>query len=294
MTADLGKFVKAMVWAANSDKVGYDQSLPDRLSVEFYSDKLTETDCSWLAVAALRYAGFETGGASYSGNMSEELCKHGWKRVRNDGNPQTGDILLNDADHVAVYVGNGMLAQASIDEKGGIRGGKAGDQTGNEVNVRAYYDYPWDCYLRWTGSGSAAKPAADAKPPSPPQYRVYRDGKWQKWREDGQSAGVSGTAIYDFDARYLGPSGWFQLTLEGGQELDRNQHNDAHAKRVIGITVYYDTDTSKTGGVYYEALYRVQTLSGAWLKWEHDDLDGGAGDDVNAVCRVQLKIRECV
>lgn len=292
MAASLDKFVKAMVWAAESDKVGYDQSLPDRLSVEFYSTKSTETDCSWLTIAALKYAGFDTGSASYSGDLSAALCKRGWKRVANNGRPQVGDILLNDADHVAVYVGNGMLAQASIDEKGGTRGGKAGDQTGQEVNVRSYYDYPWDCYLRYTGGGSA--PAAPAgKKPRSPQYRIYRNGKWQKWREDGQSAGVAGTAIYDFDARYLGVHGWFQLTLEGGQVLERNQHNDAHAKRVTGITVYYDTDTTKTGGVYYEALYRVQTLSGAWLKWEHDDLDGGAGDDVNAICRIQLKIGAC-
>ena len=35
------------------------------------------------------------------------------------------------------------------DEKGGARGGKAGDQTGNEWTLRAWYNRPWDCVLRY-------------------------------------------------------------------------------------------------------------------------------------------------
>lgn len=287
------KFISAIRWAADSDKVGYDQG--DRTTVRFYSSKPTESDCSWLVVAALRHAGFETGGASYTGNMAEELCKHGWKRVANDGNPQAGDILLNHVNHVAVWLGD-CLAQASSDENGDIRGGRAGDQTGDEVNTRGYYNYPWDCYLRWTGvrdtPSQAAKPVAAKKTPPCPKYRAFFGGKWQVWMTDGKQAGASGTPIYDFEAKGLGSKGWFQLTLEGGVVLPKNKRNEKRAKRVIGITVYYDTDVSKYGR-YYEAYYRVRPKGRDWLKWETDDLDGGAGDDRNAVCCFQMKLRRC-
>ena len=107
-------------------------------------------DCSSLVIHGLQEAGFDTGGATYTGNMSANLTARGWTRVANNGNPQAGDILLNDRDHVAVYLGGGLLAQASISENNSIAG-QPGDQTGQETNVSAYYHYPWNCYLRYTG-----------------------------------------------------------------------------------------------------------------------------------------------
>jgi len=120
-----------------------------------------ECDCSSLVIWCLSEAGFDTGntprygfwpttGATYTGNMSSVLTARGWKRLPNDGHPKTGDILLNDAHHVAVYVGNGLISQASNGEHGAT-GNQTGDQTGRETITRGYYNYPWDCYLRWTG-----------------------------------------------------------------------------------------------------------------------------------------------
>ncbi|OXN01672.1 endolysin-like domain-containing protein [Bifidobacterium vansinderenii] len=111
-----------------------------------------ECDCSSLVIHCLREAGFDTGSASYTGNMSQQLCARGWKRLPNNGRPAKGDILLNDVHHVAVYLGGGKLAQASIDERGRASGGQSGDQTGYETNIRSYYNYPWSCYLRYAGS----------------------------------------------------------------------------------------------------------------------------------------------
>lgn len=119
-----------------------------------------ECDCSSLVIFALREAGFDTGSATYTGNLSDNLTKRGWKRMPVDGHPQPGDVLLNDVHHVAVYIGNGQLAQASISENGTISG-RPGDQTNNETNVRAYYNYPWNCYLRYQG-GSTPAPSAPA------------------------------------------------------------------------------------------------------------------------------------
>lgn len=107
-------------------------------------------DCSSLVIWSLREAGFDTGGATYTGNMGGELCARGWLRLPVDGAPLPGDILLNDRDHVAVHIGGGLLCQASISETGGVSGAP-GDQTGSETNTSRYYDYPWDCYLRYTG-----------------------------------------------------------------------------------------------------------------------------------------------
>ena len=115
-----------------------------------------ECDCSSLVIHCLQEAGFDTGDASYTGNMSEELCARGWVRCANDGNPQRGDILLNDSHHVAVYIGGGLLCQASRNENHGANGGQPGDQDGYETNTRAYYDFPWTCYLRYGGGSTSS------------------------------------------------------------------------------------------------------------------------------------------
>lgn len=149
MGGSISKFVERMRYWTEYGDLGYDQS--NRWAIHEHG----ECDCSSLVIFALREAGFDTGSASYTGDMSENLTKRGWKRIANNGNPQKGDILLNDSRHVAVYVGNGLMSYASIDENGNARGGKDGDQTGLETRTRAYYDYPWDCYLRYTGNVSS-------------------------------------------------------------------------------------------------------------------------------------------
>ena len=146
------KFCDAMRWAANSDQVGYSQTDRDSLRPnDFFGNGLYHTDCSKLTIVALQYAGFETGWASYTGNISDALCANGWQRLSPWSDRQPGDILLNDANHVAVWLGD-CLAQASIDENGNIAGGARGDQTGSEVNTCGFYHYPWTCILRHPGS----------------------------------------------------------------------------------------------------------------------------------------------
>ncbi|MFT8988402.1 MAG: hypothetical protein ABF966_09250 [Bifidobacterium psychraerophilum] len=70
---------------------------------------------------------------------------------QSDGSPQAGDIILNDVHYVDVYIGGAELAQASINEHGTAYG-SGGDQTSHETNIRNYYNYPWNCYLRYAGS----------------------------------------------------------------------------------------------------------------------------------------------
>ena len=141
--ADLNRFVERMVYWCRDANIGYSQY--DRWN---FNAEAGNADCSSLVIHCLQEAGFDTGGATYTGNLSANLTARGWSRIANDGNPRRGDILLNDADHVAVCIGNGQLAQASISENDSIAGA-AGDQTGYETNVRSYYNYPWNCYLRY-------------------------------------------------------------------------------------------------------------------------------------------------
>ena len=276
--------------------------------------KRGDRDCTSGVADALESVGIGCGGATWTGNYAECMRSTGnfkFHRTSDGSNcddgyiAQRGDVYLAHNDHwqhaaMCTSAVPDKLAEFSQNSFGGITGDATGDQTGRECYEHEWYGGHWDYVIEVLVDGkssasasSGSSSAKKAKAPRSPEYRVFRNGKWQKWRKDGQSAGVSGTAIYDFDARYLGEEGWFQLTLEDGTVLERNHHNDAHAKRVMGITVYYDTDTSETGGVYYEAVYRVRTLAGAWLKWEHDDDDDGAGDDRNPVCRIQLKLERC-
>ena len=143
--ASLTKLIERMRHYCAVASVGYDQS--NRWDVRDGG----ETDCSALVITCLREAGFDVGSATFTGNMSANLTRRGWARISPDGHPRAGDILLNDRHHVAVCLGGGRLAQASIDENGNATGGRPGDQTGRETNITTYYDYPWDCYLRYTG-----------------------------------------------------------------------------------------------------------------------------------------------
>lgn len=43
-----------------------------------------------------------------------------------------------------------LIAHASLGEGGQTRGGKAGDQTGNEVCIRSWYSKPWGFVIRFT------------------------------------------------------------------------------------------------------------------------------------------------
>lgn len=127
-------------------------------------------DCSSFIITVWERVGvpLKSSGASYTGNLKSAALRCGFRDVTAQVNRQTGaglqigDILLNEASHVAMFVGNGNLVHASINEQGGITGGKPGDQTGREICVRSYYNAPWDCVLRYGDDKPVEKP--EAKP----------------------------------------------------------------------------------------------------------------------------------
>lgn len=157
MAGSIQSFIKYMDTACRKWSLGYDQS--NRWDIRDGG----ECDCSSLVIWALRSAGFDTGGATYTGNISSNLTARGWRRIAPDISiAQPGDLLLNDTHHVCAVISgtgkNATIAQASIDERGKATGGSAGDQTGNETNERKIYVYRhgWDCILRYTGASSSS------------------------------------------------------------------------------------------------------------------------------------------
>lgn len=128
-------------------------------------------DCSSAVIAAWELAGVpvKSRGASYTGNMRGVFLRCGFEDVTagidltTGTGLQRGDVLLNIRHHTAIYCGNGMEVEASINELGTTTGGQSGDQTGREFLVRPYRNYPWDCVLRYTGDDARVTLAVPGK-----------------------------------------------------------------------------------------------------------------------------------
>ena len=149
---------RALQWAiatANDDSHGYSQT--SRWGPDY--------DCSSLVISALKNAGIDTGGASYTGNMKSNLTARGfewipWSSIGNVSNLQRGDILLNQVYHTAFYLGDNQLveghgrsqADKNYDSRDvSVAKTLPGDQNGQEIRVTSYYLYSrgWDGVLRY-------------------------------------------------------------------------------------------------------------------------------------------------
>ena len=160
------KTEKATRWmeaTARDNSHGYDQA--------YRWNEKGDYDCSSAVYTAWVNAGipvkdysFKTYGCAYTGVMKAVFTHFEFKDVTSKVNLATGaglqrgDILLNEKYHVAMYCGNGLEVEASINENGRATGGKPGDQTGREFLIRSYRNYPWNVVLRYTE-------AADGNPP---------------------------------------------------------------------------------------------------------------------------------
>lgn len=227
---------KAAEWAidtANDSDHGYAQD--KRWGPDY--------DCSSFVITALRKAGFALQ-ATYTGDMRKALLEAGFTDVTAMVNLGTGagiqrcDVLLNDKSHTALALGVGKLVQASINEKGTVTGGQTGDQTGREIYIRSYFNYPWNVVLRYTENGkkSDAAEAPAEKGGEETDMRMLRKGDsgYQVWvlqtlliargfscgetGADGEFGNATRTAVIQFQKAnglekdgIVGPMTWAKL-----------------------------------------------------------------------------------
>ena len=131
---------------AADDSHGYDQG--SRWGPDY--------DCSSLVISAWKKAGIPLT-CTYTGNMKADMLSHGFKDVTKEVNLATGsglkkaDVLLHETHHTAMYIGGGKLIHAAGNEYGKATGGRTGDQTGREICVTGYFNFPWQCVLRYEG-----------------------------------------------------------------------------------------------------------------------------------------------
>lgn len=184
-------------------------------------------DCGHAVITALEKAGIPVKsryGASYTGNLKQALLSCGFKDVTSGVNLTTGtgmkrgDILLNEANHVAVYIGNGKLVHARSSEGNT----QPGDQSGNEIRIQSYFNYPdggWDCVLRYPETASYDDQETPVEDPEPSSGSLEADGICgpRTWETIADMITCMPTLLCLRDARgqvIRMPSGWEVAMLQ--------------------------------------------------------------------------------
>lgn len=152
----------AVAWAiatANNNKHGYNNTKGKRGGDPDFA-------CSSYVNEAYRQAGVALPESStvYTAKMRKLYLAAGFEDVTKEVNLKTGkglksgDVVLAPGQHVEIYVGSGRLAGARGNANSGrAENGKAGDQTGGEITVSGYWNYPWKYVLRYKGDDTEIK-----------------------------------------------------------------------------------------------------------------------------------------
>ena len=134
---NIAKAVQFMIDTANNNQHGYDQA--HRNGPDY--------DCSSLVATALYSADFAVSPYSWTGNLYAQLIACGFKPCAQPW--KAGDVHLTPNKHTCMSIDAGRIVEASLNEKGTITGGAVGDQTGNEIAIKPYYENGWTYHLRF-------------------------------------------------------------------------------------------------------------------------------------------------
>jgi len=137
--------VTAMLALVNDESHGYSHSARNG----------PDYDCSSSIYYACKAAGIPVPSTAWAtSTMKPFMESHGWQvvgtNVRSSAGLMRGDVILNPGKHVEVYIGDNKRAGFKINELGGIRGGRPGDQTGQESRISPF-NGSWRYVLRYTG-----------------------------------------------------------------------------------------------------------------------------------------------
>ena len=141
-----GKVESMLTWAikiANDNSHGYNWNYLNRLGPDY--------DCSSLVCAAAKQAGFNVRADLTTYTMRTNFVAAGftwipWSQIGSTANLKRGDILLNEAAHTEIYLGNNQNVGAHWDYDG-----KRGDSSGKEISVGNYWFDNWNGVLRYNG-----------------------------------------------------------------------------------------------------------------------------------------------
>lgn len=150
------KYTQDAIAIANDNSHGYSQE--NRWGPDY--------DCSSLVITVVNNSGIpvKSKGATYTGNMYGAFTSCGFKDVTRECNLNSangmklGDILLNHSCHTAIYIGSCKIVHARTSEGNCM----CGDQSGNEIRTQSYWNYPWDCVLRYVGDDSISNVCSES------------------------------------------------------------------------------------------------------------------------------------
>lgn len=267
-----------------------------------------EYDCGHLIIMAWENAGVHvrSAGATYTGNMRPAFMACGFEDVTGMVNlssgagMQIGDVLVNHDNHAAMVIGNGRIVQAreNLD-------GITGDSNGQEIRTQGYYNYPWDCVLRYgensqsASSSSATITQTTVQDSSPtvanqsgnPTLRRGMTGYAVKRMQEllikaGEDCGPDGadgefgfntySAVLHFQSAnglnadgIVGPLTWDALekAADSSEHADSESTEDAHQNETI-----FDEDDPETSSMYTvvkgDSLWSIAGRQlGNFLRW---------------------------
>lgn len=274
--------VNNIVAIADNPAHGYDQT--DRWGE--YGDY----DCSSLMYTVWDLAGVpvkQFGLPMYTGTMYQHFVACGFEDVTNSvdlnsGNGlQKGDVLLNHVHHTAMYIGSGRLAEAQYSENQSAYG-YAGDQTGEEIWTRSYYNYPWDCVLRYKEQTCGSVKTTDV------HYQVLIASGWlgeitnyNNVTSEGY-AGIPGVPIQAFRCKsdytleyrvHCLDDGWYNWRTNYDKDSDGDYYAGDGNHTIDAIQI------KKPEGK--NVHYRIYDSEHGWLPWvtnsNDTDYNGYAG-----------------